>query len=109
MAWGIKTTTDNKFHPILYIKNFEMGPLNSDTTYGELVLSACNLVLEGIETGIISGNVKLYGDALNGMIFEDTNTGKVLFHIIPEFSGLYYDTINILGKQYKVLCKSSRK
>ena len=97
MAWGIKTTTDNKFHPILYIKNFEMGPLNSDTTYGELVLSACNLVLEGIETGIISGNVKLYGDALNGMIFEDTNTGKVLFHIIPEFSGLYYDTINILG------------
>ena len=38
MAWGIKTTTDNKFHPIFYIKNFEMGPLNSDASYGELVL-----------------------------------------------------------------------
>lgn len=97
MAWGIKTTTDNKFHPILYIKNFEMGPLNSDTSYGELVLSACNLVLEGIETGIISGNVKLYGDVLNGMFFEDANTGKVLFDIIPEFRGSNYDTINILG------------
>ena len=31
------------------------------------------------------------------MIFEDTNTGKILFNIIPEFSGLHYDTINILG------------
>lgn len=97
MAWGIKTTTDNKFHPIFYIKNFEMGPLNSDTSYGELVLSACNLVLGGIETGIISGNVKLYGNVLNGMFFEDANTGKVLFDIIPEFSGSNYDTINILG------------
>ena len=97
MAWGIKTTTDNKFHPIFYIKNFEMGALNSDTSYGELVLSACNLILGGIETGIISGNVKLYGDVLNGMFFEDANTGKVLFDIIPEFSGSNYDTINILG------------
>ena len=97
MAWGIKTTTDNKFHPIFYIKNFEMGSENSDTSYGELVLSACNLVLEGLETGIISGNVKLYGDAINGMFFEDANTGKVLFDIIPEFKGLTYDTINILG------------
>lgn len=97
MAWGIKTTTDNKFHPIFYIKNFEMGSLNSDTSYGELVLSACNLVLGGIETGIVSGNVKLYGNVLNGMFFEDANTGKVLFDIIPEFSGSNYDTINILG------------
>lgn len=97
MAWGIKTTTDKKFHPIFYIKNFEMGSLNSDASYGEIVLSACNLVLEGIDTGIISGNVKLYGSAINGMFFEDANTGKVLFDIIPEFSGSNYDTINILG------------
>ena len=40
MAWGITTQTDNKFWPILYIKNFSMGEKDSDTSYGDLVLSS---------------------------------------------------------------------
>ena len=33
MAWGIKTKSDNKFHPIFYIKNFEMAEKASDASY----------------------------------------------------------------------------
>lgn len=62
MAWGIKTTSDNNFYPILYLKNFSMGPKNSDAFYGELVLSACNLVLDGLGAGIETGNINIYGD-----------------------------------------------
>ena len=39
MAWGIKTKSDNKFHPIFYIKNFQMSEKASDASYGELVLA----------------------------------------------------------------------
>ena len=97
MAWGIKTTTDNKFHPIFYIKNFEMGPLNSDASYGELVLSACNLVLDGIGTGMLTGGIFMYGDPSGeGLYFEDKNTHKMLFSISPD--GIFGDaSISILN------------
>ena len=96
MAWGIKTTTDNKFHPIFYIKNFEMGPLNSDASYGELVLSACNLVLDGIGTGMKSGGVFLNGDPTGfGLYFWDEKTNKLLLAIHPE-NVIDYASITIL-------------
>ena len=96
MAWGIKTTTDNKFHPIFYIKNFEMGPLNSDASYGELVLSACNLVLDGIGTGMKSGGVFLNGDPTGfGLYFWDEKTNKSLLAIHPE-NVIDYASITIL-------------
>ena len=96
MAWGIKTTTDNKFHPIFYIKNFEMGPLNSDASYGELVLSASNLVLDGIGTGLVTGGVKIFGDpTAGGMYFYDINSNKYLMQIFPQ-DGLGYGEIQIL-------------
>lgn len=62
MAWGIRTQTDNKFYPILYIRNFEMGPQNSDAVHGQLELDGCDLVLGGIGAGIISGGIKIFGD-----------------------------------------------
>lgn len=96
MAWGIKTTTDNKFHPIFYIKNFEMGPLNSDASYGELVLSACNLVLDGIGTGMKSGGVFLNGDPTGfGLYFWDEKTNKSLLAIHPK-NVIDYASITIL-------------
>lgn len=99
MAWGIKTSSDNKFHPIFYVKNFEMGAKNSDACFGQLVLTGCDLLLEGLETGIISGNVKIYGDPLGGLIFSDVNSGNVLFSVIPPNSALdEYGTITILDK-----------
>ena len=82
MAWGIKTRSDNKYHPILYIKNFHMGAQNSDDVYGQLALKYCDLILEGMETGIQSGNVRLYGNVFSGITFEDTN-GNGLLSIYP--------------------------
>lgn len=84
MSWGIKTKSDNKFYPILYIKNFEMGPKNSDGGYGELVLNACNLVLNGIGTGILSGGIMMYGDPSgSALYFEDVNTKTNILTIRP--------------------------
>ena len=97
MAWGITTKSDGKFWPILYIKNFSMGPKNSDASSGELVLSACNLILDGIGTGIKTGNIFISGDVTMGNVtFEDTGTGTILMNIRPQ-NVVDYPAIDILG------------
>ena len=53
MAWGVVTTSDGKFWPILYIKDFAMPPKNSGGCTGQLVLSGCDLVLDSSNAGII--------------------------------------------------------
>lgn len=84
MAWGIKTKSDGKFQPILYIKNFETGDKDTDGGYGELVLSSCNLVLSGEGTGMQSGQILMHGDpGGDSLYFEDTN-GNTLMWIVPE-------------------------
>lgn len=98
MAWGIKTKSDNKFHPIFYIKNFEMAEKDSDASYGELVLSFCNILLNGISTGIISGNIKMYGDDANNAIqFINTDTGDILLSISTKDLETEYEKIKILN------------
>ncbi len=86
MAWGITTKTDNKFHPIFYIRNFAMGEKNSDASYGELELSSCNLVLNGFGTGIKTGGVLIYGDPgeVEGVTFWDINNNRKLLSISPD-------------------------
>ena len=97
MAWGITTKSDGKFWPILYIKNFSMGPKNSDASSGELVLSACNLILDGIGTGIKTGDIFISGDvAMGNVTFEDTGTGTILMNIRPQ-NVVDYPAIDILG------------
>jgi hypothetical protein len=88
MAWGIKTASDNKYYPILYIKNFHMGKKNTDDIYGQLSLAYCDLVLDGIETGIVSGNVKMFGNVFSGLTFTDMNSQTDLLSIFPINSGL---------------------
>lgn len=88
MAWGIKTTSDNKYYPILYIKNFHMGKKNTDDVYGQLSLDFCDLVLNGMETGIISGSVKMFGNIFSGLSFYDTNSESDLLDIYPINSGV---------------------
>lgn len=88
MAWGIKTTSDNKYYPILYIKNFHMGQKNTDDIYGQLSLAFCDLVLNGMETGIVSGNVKMVGNVFSGLSFYDTNSESDLLNIFPINSGV---------------------
>ena len=39
-----------------------MGPKNSDAWNGSLVLTACNIVLDGLGTGIRTGGVDITGD-----------------------------------------------
>lgn len=100
MAWGIKTSSDNKFHPILYIKNFHMGTKQSDDIYGQLVLKYCDLILQGMSTGIQTGNVRMYGNMLNGITFEDMQSGNSLFSIAPpnsQLSGQENGLIQILS------------
>lgn len=104
MAWGIKTTSDGKFHPIFYIKNFEMGSQQSDAGFGELVLSASNLLLDGIGTGLIAGTIKIFGDPTQGdLYFYDIKNNKYPLIITPE-NDFSYGEISILDniRFYKV-------
>ena len=94
MAWGIKTKSDGKFYPIFYIKDFSMGAKNSDTWGGSLVLTACDILLNGIGTG----GVRIEGDPAGGALyFYDVNTNNMMMGIFPE-QGARYETINILDK-----------
>lgn len=98
MAWGIQTP-DGAFHPILFIKNFHMGAQQSDDVYGELALRFCDLVLEGIESGIKSGNIKMYGNALNGLVFESDDGSQILSINPPDSNIPEWENggLNILG------------
>lgn len=97
MAWGIKTKSDNKFHPIFYIKNFEMAEKASDASYGELVLASCNILLDGISTGIIGGNIKIYADEVNSAIqFINTDTNTILLSISTQDLESGYAKIKLL-------------
>ena len=96
MAWGIKTKKDNKFHPILFIRNFNIGPENSDASFGELELNSSNLVLNGIGTGIKTGGVFINGDPTGfGLYFWDEKTNKSLLAIHPK-NVIDYASITIL-------------
>lgn len=97
MAWGVTTKSDGKFWPILYIKNFSIGPKNSDASSGELVLSACNLILDGMGTGIKMGNIFISGNiGMGNVTFEDTTTGTILLNIRPQ-NVIDYPAIDMLG------------
>lgn len=97
MAWGVTTKSDGKFWPILYIKNFSVGPKNSDASSGELVLSACNLILDGLGTGIKMGNIFISGNiGMGNVTFEDTTTGTILLNIRPQ-NVIDYPAIDMLG------------
>ena len=97
MAWGIQTP-DGKFWPILYVKDFHMANKDAGDFSGNLVLSACNLLLEGINSSIICGNVNMTSaDALGGIMFEDSNTNANLLTIMPK-TELDDETIKILDK-----------
>lgn len=96
MAWGMTTESDNKFWPILYIKNFQMAAKNSGSFSGQLILNYCDLLLTN--GGIIGGNVKMKVDDILGAIyFQDTATGNLLLAISPD-SNIQDAEINILNK-----------
>ena len=98
MAWGMTTQSDQKFWPILFIKDFKMANKNAGDFRGQLVLTACDLVLAGDTNGIVSGNVKIVCGLAGEINFIDTETGNILLQIVPENS---YDSntpkINILN------------
>ena len=99
MAWGIKTKSDGVFHPIFYIKDFEMGVKDSEQAGGNLVLSACNLVLEGLGKGIVSGGIKIFGDpGGDKLYFEDIESNQNLMVIDIGNNITTYASINILNK-----------
>ncbi len=99
MAWGIKTKSDGVFHPILYVKDFEMGPKSSEQPGGNLVLEACNLILNGIGTGIVSGDIKISGDPGGQKIyFTDVTNNVDLMTIDVGDNIVNYASIYMLDK-----------
>ena len=95
MAWGIQTTSDNKFWPILFIKDFFMANKNAGNFSGQLVLNFCDLVLG---TGAIkAANVRMgVDDTAKGIFFEDTETGNILMRVYPD-SNIGLARIDILN------------
>lgn len=96
MAWGITLKNDNKFIPILYIKDFQIGDQGSETGTGKLVLSSCDIVLDAMGGGIEADGIKIHGDALPGLWFDDVDSGKTLLCIKPGMGSISYATISIL-------------
>lgn len=88
MAWGVITSSDDKFWPIMYIKNFTMPPKNSEGCTGEMVLDGCDLVLNSANAGIVATNIKMHGDAMPGLYIDDTSTGQLLLSIIPQIGNI---------------------
>lgn len=97
MAWGVITSSDDKFWPIMYIKNFTMPPKSSEGCTGEMVLDGCDLVLNSANAGIVATNIKMHGDAMPGLYIDDTSTGQLLLSIIPQIGNIY-PSISILDK-----------
>lgn len=86
MAWGITTESDNKFYPILYIKDFTIPQKNSGGCTGQLVLDGCDLVLGTENSGIVSNGLRITADAMPGVYFVDENTNTNLISVIPAFA-----------------------
>lgn len=78
------TQSDGKFWPILFIKDFKMASKNAGDFSGQLVLTACNLVLSGNTSGIISGNVKIVGGLSGEIDFINAEDESILLQIIPK-------------------------
>lgn len=104
MAWGITTKSDGKFWPILYLKNFSMGSKNSDSSSGELVLNNCNLVLDGLGTGIQTSDIRIYGDPAGRVLyFHGETDDKYFMQIVSHGAYLsdmqlkYKNEMNILN------------
>lgn len=83
MAWGVKTKSDGKFYPILYLKDFTMPPKNSGGCTGKLTLAGCDLLLDSELSGIVMTGVRVHGDAIPGMYFDDEIENKTLLSIMP--------------------------
>ena len=96
MAWGITIKDDNKFLPILYIKDFAVGNQGSEVGSGKLVLNSCDIVLDNMGAGIEANNVKIHGDAMPGLFFTDVRTGKIIMSVVPDIGSTKYATISIL-------------
>ena len=102
MAWGIKTKSDNRFHPIMYLKNYQV--VQQGGSYGQLMLTNADLVLtgsvdEGTGGGIQSGDILFGGSALNGLKFVDTN-GNNFINIVKGDNTILkpYDMIEFLDE-----------
>lgn len=103
MAWGVKAKSDGKFYPILYLKDFTMPPKNSGGCTGKLTLSGCDLLLDSELSGIVMTGVRVHGDAIPGMYFDDEIENKTLLSIIPALgssaaSVRFFDNIKFENK-----------
>ena len=82
MAWGITNKETRKFFPILYIRNFSTGPENSEVGWGQLVLTACDLLLD-TNASIKVGDLNIQSGILGDLIFSSQNGNETLLQISP--------------------------
>jgi len=97
MSWGITNKTTGKFFPILYIKNFSLGPENSGTGWGELVLDSCDMRLD-MNASIIAGNLKISSNLFGDLFFENKETNETLMQIGTSNELHDYPVVQILDK-----------
>lgn len=95
MAWGITTKSDNKFWPILYIKNFTMSAKNQGGSHGKLMLDDCDLVLSGTGSSIEIDGILISGDPSGDKLYFYDAFGNLLLFIQGQ-NGVIEPTINIL-------------
>lgn len=99
MAWGAKTP-DGKFHPIMYLKNYNL--VENGSSYGQLELANCDLILigsidEGSGGAVQCGDILMGGSALNGLKFIDADGNNFLNITKGDGTTLKpYDMIEIL-------------
>lgn len=103
MAWGVKTKSDGRFYPILYLKDFIMPAKNSGGCTGKLTLAGCDLQLDSELSGIVMTGVRVHGDAIPGMYFDDEVENKTLLSIMPALgsnatSVKFFDNIKFENK-----------
>ena len=100
MCWGITIQSDGTFIPLLSIENFYVGNKNAGNFGGQLMLGGCDLVVSGIDRGIVFGEIKMTGDPTMQSVCFDTIDGRFLMEVSPktltENGIIDYPSINIL-------------
>ena len=95
MAWGVTNKETGKFFPILYISNFYTGPENSEVGFGQLVLAACDLLLD-TNASIKVGDLNIQSGILGDLIFSSQSSNETFLHISPPDVTRDYPMLTIL-------------
>lgn len=83
MAWGVKTP-DNKFYPVLFIRDFLMAQEGAGDFSGSLELNNCDIIISP-GSGITNNSIKISTEPTGEMTFtSEVNEPMNLIALYPE-------------------------